>query len=79
MEICTFCSLPLHRAQQVEHDGQTFKSCPKCSASAGYHVFYPIEDFGDRNMGDGRNIVQSWCSSCRNNADPVLAPAFTCN
>lgn len=41
------------------------KSCPSCSVAAGAPVFYPVEDFGLRAMGDGEFTVQSYCPKCR--------------
>lgn len=78
MDICCGCSGSLHESLSAEDEGQQFKSCPKCSVEAGYHVFYKQEDFGFRDMGDGRHIVQSWCPSCRSNLSPALPPAFIC-
>lgn len=78
MERCSSCSDPLRDSLHAEHEGQEYKSCPKCSANAGYHIFYKIEEFGDRDMGDGRHIVQSWCQACRSDLKPTLQPSFTC-
>lgn len=77
-EICS-CGYPLKDAQyikdELDHD---HKSCPGCSKNSGHHVFYPIEEFHERNMGDGRVIVQSYCVSCRNRKPPILSPSFEC-
>ena len=38
--------------------------CPHCGRTAhGQDAI--VADFGYRNMGDGRVIVQSWCRECR--------------
>lgn len=54
------------------------KSCPECSGRAGHHVFYGEDHFGRRNMGDGREIVQSWCPACRAGTLPDVPPALEC-
>lgn len=78
MDRCSSCSEPLRDSLYEELEGQEYKSCPKCSADAGHHVFYRIEEFGDRDMGDGRHIVQSWCQACRSELKPSIPPSFTC-
>ena len=75
---CAVCDCSLNESQDAVHNGIDYKSCPKCSADAGVHVFYQIEDFGYRDMGDGRNIVQSWCRACRGEVKPGIPPAYTC-
>jgi len=55
------------------------KSCPQCSATAGRHVFYQIEHFGQRDMGDGRVEIQSWCPACRAGVGPSNQPHYICN
>lgn len=64
-DVCSICQQLLHDSVIIEKDGEVFKSCPSCSGNAGTHVFYKYYDFGMRNMGDGRLIVQSWCPGCR--------------
>ncbi|PNO81128.1 hypothetical protein MC77_020455 [Citrobacter koseri] len=78
MGICAVCECSLNDSQDVVHKGVDYKSCPKCSADAGVHVFYKTEDFGYRDMGDGRHIVQSWCPSCRSGDNPSIPEAFRC-
>ena len=63
--VCSTCQQSLHDSVVIERNGEVFKSCPSCSSNAGIHVFYKYDDFGMRNMGDGRLIVQSWCQGCR--------------
>lgn len=47
------------KSYEIEHT-----DCPKCGKKA--NSYDEVErDFGYRNMGDGRIIVQSWCSECR--------------
>jgi hypothetical protein len=38
--------------------------CPNCGKIANKYDEVK-RDFGYRNMGDGRIIVQSWCRECR--------------
>lgn len=64
-EVSSTWQQPLHDSVIVEKDGEVFKSCFSCPCKAGTHVFYEHDDFGMRNMGDGRFIVQSWCQGCR--------------
>lgn len=78
MSACSGCGSSLIDSQEIELDGVTYKSCPNCSNNAGKHIFYRYEDFGMRNMGDGRHIVQSWCPSCRSDENPSLEVEFTC-
>lgn len=41
-----------------------YAECPNCGKIA--HGENEIEEeFGYRNMGDGRRIPQSWCRECR--------------
>ena len=41
-----------------------YAECPNCGKTA--HGEDEIEEeFGYRNMGDGRTIPQSWCRDCR--------------
>lgn len=64
-DVCSTCQQSLNDSVIIEKDGEVFKSCPSCSSKAGTHFFYKHDDFGMRNMGDGRFIVQSWCQGCR--------------
>lgn len=79
MVLCSGCAGSLIESVDVENEYGVFKSCPECSRRAGYHIFYRFEDFGMRNMGDGRYIVQSWCPGCR--LDDGITPEiqFVCN
>lgn len=78
MGVCAVCGCSLNDSQDAVHKGIDYKSCPKCSADAGVHVFYKTVDFGFRDMGDGRHIVQSWCPSCRSGDNPSAPEAFRC-
>ena len=40
------------------------KSCPECPRRAGHHVYYLLDQFGQRDCG-GSIFTQSWCKSCR--------------
>lgn len=78
MTVCEFCNTSLNESVlAVDAGGNQFKSCPKCSSDAGCHVFYRYDDFGMRNMGDGRHTVQSWCPGCR--SDDGIRPEVTFN
>lgn len=46
-------------------NGKEYKSCPACSAREGGSVFYPVEEFGERQIAPGEFTVQSWCPACR--------------
>ncbi len=63
MSSCSSCDGSLNDSIFIE--SRDLKSCPHCSALAGHHIFYRCEDFGMRDMGDGRYILQSWCPGCR--------------
>lgn len=39
VERCSVCEQSLSHSREVEQDGVEYKSCPKCSADAGVHVF----------------------------------------
>jgi len=78
-EVCSTCQQPLHDSVIIEKDGEVFKSCPSCSSQAGTHVFYINDDFGMRNMGDGRYIVQSWCLGCRLKQKNTIKSFFSCS
>ncbi len=57
--ICSTCQQSLGDSVTTEKDDGVFKSCHSCSSKAGTHVFYKHDDFGMRNMGDSRLMVQS--------------------
>lgn len=78
MSICESCNTSLRDSMlALDAAGNQFKSCPRCSVNAGHHVFYRYDDFGIRDMGNGRHIVQSWCPGCRSDgAGPEVK--FTC-
>lgn len=75
---CACCGMPLDRA--IER--QNYKSCPKCSQSAGKHIFYPKENFGwtakriTINNPDG---IQSWCARCRSNGIGPYPDGIECD
>ncbi|ASE41978.1 hypothetical protein CEP69_03880 [Citrobacter braakii] len=79
MSKCGSCAKPLRRSLNVMLEGVPHKSCPECSGRSGYHVFYLLEDFGDRVMEDGRIIPQSWCPACRSDVPSSVSPSFVCN
>lgn len=80
MPVCKFCNHLLSESVLVvDAASNQFKSCPKCSSGAGYHIFYRYDDFGMRNIRDDQYIVQSWCSGCRsNNTEIRPEEQFTC-
>lgn len=78
MSKCGSCAKPLRRSLKVMREGVSLKSCPECSGRAGYHVFYRLEDFGDREMEDGRIIPQSWCPACRADVPSSISPFIVC-
>ena len=41
------------------------KSCPSCSKKAGQVVYHTESYFGERDMGNGKIEIQSWCPECR--------------
>lgn len=53
VERCFVCEQSLSYSREVEQEGVEYKSCPKCSADAGVHVFYKTIDFG----GDAANLL----------------------
>jgi hypothetical protein len=73
---CT-CGESLDDSITMTAGGDRLKSCPECSRRSGAHQFHPEGHFGTRNMGDGREIVQSWCPECRSN-QPARAATATC-
>lgn len=79
---CTSCSQELTDSQIVRSsqpgDDVIWKSCPNCSVLRGVHVYYDYEDFGFRDMGDDRVLIQSWCAPCRSAQAPVT-PSFVCS
>lgn len=78
MDICPACQNSLHESVIAEVGNEYYKSCPSCSCKNGSHVFYRYQDFGMRNMGDGRYIVQSWCPGCRLQQGVYPEVAFAC-
>ncbi|HHW4627650.1 TPA: hypothetical protein ACUW8I_001265 [Yersinia enterocolitica] len=78
MAKCSGCDASLSDSLIAEEEGKVYKSCPSCSEKVGHHVFYRYDDFGMRDMGDGRYIVQSWCPDCRFKEPPVLQVSFEC-
>ncbi|MHC2596515.1 DNA-directed RNA polymerase subunit RPC12/RpoP [Kluyvera sp. 1366] len=77
-DVCVTCQNSLHDSMVIEKNGEMFKSCPSCSSKARLHIFYKYNDFGMRNMGDGRFIVQSWCRGCRLQDGAHPHKEFTC-
>jgi adenosine deaminase len=75
---CSFCGERLDRSLHRNIDGRAIKSCPHCSTMAGYHVFYFMEDFGERVV-DGEAYDQSWCLPCRSKDKPKASPACVCS
>ena len=75
-ETC-LCNLPLNQSVAFSANDAYFKSCPKCSESAGTHIFYPASSFGRRNC-NGVDRIQSWCPGCRSKNRPYLAQSYTC-
>lgn len=71
------CGLPLEESVIMVTGAERLKSCPHCSQLAGQHQFHREVDFGTRNMGDGRHIVQSWCPECRGKQSP-RTPIASC-
>lgn len=67
-----FHSTKKRKASDLKHShyyrdqkGAWYKSCPECSRRAGKLVWYRLDEFSHRTMGDGKVIPQSWCSPCR--------------
>lgn len=76
--MCPICHQRLSRSvYRRTESGRQEKSCPSCSKRLGRHVYYPVADFGERNMGNGNVLVQSWCGPCRGNS-PSSAYDATC-
>ncbi|KAB7896427.1 hypothetical protein GA565_10775 [Rouxiella sp. S1S-2] len=76
--ICS-CNVRLDDSQYcIDSFGNTFKSCPRCSQISGHHVFYTTDEFGEKDMGDGRVLLQTYCPSCRSYKNRPLVPAFEC-
>lgn len=64
---CAHCDQLLKRSQH-RNDG-TLKSCPRCSAFEGEHVFYPYpQAFGSTGNAADPARDQNDCSACRANA-----------
>ena len=66
---CGDCGKPLNRS--LYSADEQLKSCPNCSAEAGYHLFYRHpEAFGTsdaRTSDTTPDGVQSHCEACRDN------------
>lgn len=78
-DVCPACKKSLRNSITKVVKGLQYKSCPKCSQNAGYHVFYEYGAFGMRHMQTGDYIVQSWCPSCRpQNKVTSLPISFAC-
>lgn len=77
MSSCS-CGEPIREAIVMKTANERLKSCPECSGRAGHHVFYREDIFGMRNMGDGREIIQSWCPECRGGTRPTRAADYEC-
>ena len=77
MSICS-CGAPIRESLTIITRTARLKSCPQCSGRAGHHVFYREGTFGMRNMGGGREIIQSWCPECRGGNQPTRRPDYEC-
>lgn len=77
-KICS-CGTALRKSLSMEKEGKNLKSCPRCSGKAGHHVFYDDRCFGQRNMGDGNIIIQSWCPECRRKKSSTIRPIHECS
>lgn len=78
MAQCFFCNEALNLSEVVVKGQDEYKSCPNCSVQHGFHIFYRTGDFGNRNMGDGRIVIQSWCPDCRVKESVRRVPSSTC-
>jgi phage FluMu protein Com len=78
---CTHCRKLLAASQYRE--GRTWKSCPRCSAREGEHVFYRYpEEFGtsdQRVSAETPDGAQSHCLACRHGRRPQLANIRLCS
>jgi hypothetical protein len=72
------CGETLRQSVTMKTRSERLKSCPECSGRRGRHVFYREEAFGSRDMGDGREIIQSWCPECRAGTAPSGTSAYEC-
>lgn len=82
MDLIRYCAMDCPVCEEqlrvtVYREDDEFKSCPRCSARDGRHVFYALDDFGDRRPHGGDAIIQSWCRPCRGDRAPGL-PAGYC-
>jgi hypothetical protein len=55
---------PLARSTYKSERGRQMKSCPCCSQREGRLVFKPLEEFGERAIGESI-LPQPWCAECR--------------
>ena len=74
--MCPECGRSLNRS--VYTDDNEYKSCPRCSDVHGRHAFHRLETFGERTMGGGEVIPQSWCGVCRGASSQVGTPELYC-
>jgi phage FluMu protein Com len=78
---CAHCDELLKRSQ-LRDDG-AMKSCPKCSAFEGEHVFYPYPEAFGATAGSARadnpGRDQSDCRACRSNASPPHSGGTYCS
>ena len=77
MSTCS-CGEPLRDSLVVRAGDLLLKSCPECSHLRGHHVFFREDAFGFRDMGDGRVLIQSWCSDCRQGHRSIRRPEYEC-
>ena len=76
--MCPSCGVSLDESRYLDGmDSVRYKSCPECSRYYGLHAYSPLEAFGDRTMGDGSVIIQSWCHRCRS-GEAIGNPARFC-
>ena len=78
MDTCPACQLPNKESQWTPDE--EWKSCPRCSTSAGHHVFhpYPVGFGATGKRGSAKHVdgPQSWCSACRSGVTPL--PGWSC-
>lgn len=74
---CRYCGRPLNESQFIEDEnGNTFKSCPKCSTiDGGEHIYYQYPFyFGttEKRISEQHpDGPQSYCQKCRGD---ILGP-----
>jgi hypothetical protein len=75
---CAHCEQLLQRSQH--RNNGAMKSCPRCSAFEGEHVFYPYPDaFAPGASGADPARDQSDCRACRANASLPHAGGTPCS